>query len=113
MSLVTLRSMGFAAMANEVVDRLARLEEQVHQLAVSVDKLASRDAELDASFRGVSERFTAALNGQSEMFHHSLEETTKRFVTREDWTFWKNLLTAALFAMMAYGWSNLTGTMHR
>ncbi len=113
MALHTSRNMGFAAMADEVVDRLARLEEQVRQLAVSVDKLTIRDSELDVSFRTMSDRLTAALSGQADMFHNALEETTKRFVSREDWVFWKNLLTAALLALVAYGWSNLTGFVRR
>ena len=85
------------AVTDEVVDRLARLEEQVRQLAASVDKLANRDAEL----------------AQSEMFRSSLEETSKKFVSREDWAFWKSLLTAALLALVAYAWANLTNVVHR
>jgi hypothetical protein len=104
---------GLVAVADEVVDRLARLEEQMRQVVVAVDKLANRDAELDASFRAMSDRFTAGMTAQAEMFRASLEETTKKFVSREDWAFWKTLLTAALLALLAYGWSNLTGAPHR
>ena len=104
---------GLVAVTDEVVDRLARLEEQVRQLAASVDKLASRDAELDASLRAISDRFTAGLAAQSEMFRASLDETTKKFVSREDWAFWKSLLTAALLALIAYAWASLTGSPHR
>lgn len=101
------------AVTDEVVDRLARLEEQVRQLAASVDKLANRDAELDASFRVLSDRFTSGLAAQSELFRSSLEETSKKFVSREDWALWKSLLTAALLAMIAYGWTSLTSAIHR
>ncbi len=104
---------GLVAVADEVVDRLARLEEQMRQVVVAVDKLANRDTELDASFRAMSDRFSASLGSQAEIFRSSLEETTKKFVSREDWAFWKSLLTAALLAMIAYGWSNLTGMPHR
>ncbi len=101
-----------AVVTDEVVDRLARLEEQVRQLAASVDKLANRDAELDASFRMLSDRVTSGLAAQSEMFRTSLEDTSKKFVSREDWAFWKSLLTAALLAMIAYGWASLTSALH-
>ena len=106
-------SAGLVAVADEVVDRLARLEEQMRQVAAAVEKLANRDAELDASFRAMSDRFTTAMATQAEMFRASLEDTTKKFVSREDWAFWKSLLTAALLALLAYGWSNLAGGSHR
>ncbi len=98
--------------ADEIVERLARLEEQVRQLASAVEKLANRDAELDASFRLMSDRFTSSITAQSEVFRSSLEESTKKFVSREDWLFWKSLLTAALLAMIAYAWNSLTATSH-
>ncbi len=101
------------SITDEVVDRLARLEEQVRQLAASVDKLANRDAELDAGFRAMSDRLSTALTAQAEMFRSALEDTARNFVTRDDWNFWKNLLTAAMLAMLAYGWNNLTGMLHR
>lgn len=104
---------GLAAMTDEVVDRLARLEEQMRQVVTAVERLASRDAELDASFRAMSERFSSSMSAQAELFRTSLEETSKRFVSRDDWAFWKSLLTAALLALLAYGWSSLTGGVHR
>jgi hypothetical protein len=104
---------GLVAVADEVVDRLARLEEQMRQVAAAVEKLAARDAELDASFRAMSDRLSGAMSAQAEMFRASLEETTAKFVSREDWAFWKSLLTAALLAFIAFGWSSLIGAAHR
>ena len=100
------------AVADEVVERLARLEEQMRHLAVAVDRLASRDAELEASFRAMSDRFASALSGQAEVFRQSLEEVTEKFVTRDDWAFWKSLLTTAFFALIAFGWNALIN-VHR
>jgi hypothetical protein len=45
---------------DEVVERLIRLEEQMRHIIWAVEKLASRDAELDASFRATSDRFTGS-----------------------------------------------------
>lgn len=95
------------AMADEVVERLARLEEQMRHVVNAVEKLAGRDAELDASLRSMSEKFNEALAAQAETFRISLRDITERFVSREDWSFWKSLLTAALLALLAYGWSDL------
>lgn len=95
------------AMADEVVERLARLEEQMRHVVNAVEKLAGRDAELDASLRAMSEKFNEALAAQAETFRVSLRDITERFVSREDWSFWKSLLTAALLALLAYGWSAL------
>jgi hypothetical protein len=95
------------AMADEVVERLARLEEQMRHVVNAVEKLAGRDAELDASLRAMSEKFNEALGAQAETFRVSLRDITERFVSREDWSFWKSLLTAALLALLAYGWSAL------
>jgi seryl-tRNA synthetase len=97
---------------DEVVERLARLEEQVRQLASAVEKLANRDAELDSSLRMMSDRFSSSLAAQSEVLRTSLEESTKKFVSREDWLFWKSLLTAALLAIIAYAWNNITNQPH-
>jgi hypothetical protein len=61
----------------------------------------------------MSDRFTAALAPQSEMFRTSLEQTEPRFLSREEWGFWKSMLTAALVALVGYGWASLTGALHR
>lgn len=98
-----------AAMADEVVERLARLEEQMRHVVLAVEKLANRDTELDASLRAMSDRFNAALTAQSEVFRDSLKDVTDKFVSREDWAFWKSLLTAALVALIAYGWNAIIG----
>ncbi|MGA9865693.1 MAG: hypothetical protein WBQ75_04555 [Acetobacteraceae bacterium] len=97
------------AMADEVVERLARLEEQMRHVVNAVEKLANRDAELDASLRAMSEKFNDSLAAQAEMFRASLRDITERFVSREDWSFWKNLLTAALLGLLAYGWTAVLG----
>lgn len=73
----------------------------------AVERLAGRDAELDTSLRAMSDKFNEALAAQAEMFRASLRDITERFVSREDWSFWKSLLTAALVALLAYGWSAL------
>src|SRR5271166_1601044 len=99
----------FIAVADEVVERLARLEEQMRHVAAAVEKLAARDAELDASFRAMSDRFTAALAGQAEAFRESLKEVTEKFVSRDDWAFWKALLSTALLALIAFGWNAILG----
>ena len=104
---------GLVAVADEVVDRLARLEEQMRNVVAAVDRLSSRDSELDASLRAMSDRFTTSLAAQAEMFRSSLEETTTKFVSREDWAFWKSLLSAGVLALIAYGWTSLTGATHR
>jgi len=101
------------ATADEVVERLARLEEQMRYVVAAVEKLSNRDTELEESLRGMSDRFTAALAEQATMFHESLKEVTESFVSREDWAFWKSLLTAAFVALIAYGWNALVSTMHR
>lgn len=95
------------AMADELVERLARLEEQMRHIAVAVERLSGRDTELDASLRALSDRFNEALAAQAETFRASLADIAQRFVSREDWAFWKSLLTAALLALIAYGWSAL------
>jgi predicted nuclease with TOPRIM domain len=95
------------AMADELVERLARLEEQMRHIAQAVEKLSGRDSELDASLRALSDRFNEALSAQAEAFRESLADIAQRFVSREDWAFWKSLLTAALLALIAYGWSTL------
>lgn len=97
------------AVADELVERLARLEEQMRQVAAAVEKLSNRDAELDASLRALSDRFMDALDVQAETFRGSIRDVTDKFVSREDWAFWKSLLTAALLALIAYGWSALIG----
>ncbi len=101
------------AMADEVVERLARLEEQMRHVVSAVERLANRDAELDASLRAMSDQFTSALSGQAEMFRDSLKEVTENFVSRDDWAFWKSLLTAAFLALIAFGWNALVGGLHR
>ncbi len=98
------------AITDELVERLARLEEQMRHVVTAVEKLSNRDAELEASLRSLAERFTAALEGQAETFRQSLRDVTEKFVSREDWAFWKSLLTGALLALIAYGWSTLIGT---
>jgi predicted nuclease with TOPRIM domain len=97
------------AVADELVERLARLEEQMRHVVTAVEKLSNRDAELEASLRSLSERFTEALDAQAETFRQSLRDVTDRFVSREDWAFWKSLLTGAVLALIAYGWSTLIG----
>ena len=97
------------AVADDIIERLARLEEQMRHAVAALEKLSSRDAELDASLRSMSERFSEALSLQAETFRESLRDVTERFVSREDWSFWKGLLTAALVALIAYGWSALIG----
>jgi hypothetical protein len=102
-----------SVIADEVVDRLARLEEQMRHVVIALEKLALRDAELDAALRGMSDRFTAALAGQAELFRESLKDVAEKFVSREDWAFWRSLLTAALLALAAYGWNTAVGFVHR
>ena len=97
----------------EVVERLARLEEQMRHVANAVEKLASRDAELEESLRTMSERFNTSLAAQRELFQASLKEVTESFVSREDWIFWKNLLMAAFIGLIAFGWNSLIGVLHR
>jgi hypothetical protein len=96
-------------MTDELVERLARLEEQMRYVVAAVEKLGSRDAELDASFRAMSDRFTLALASQADTFRASLQDVTGKFVSREDWAFWKSLLTASMLALLAYGWNALLG----
>jgi predicted nuclease with TOPRIM domain len=102
-----------AAMADELVERLARLEEQMRHVVTAVERLANRDTELDASVRALSDRFTSALSGQAEVLRESLEEVTDKFVTRDDWVFWKNLLTTGFIALIAFGWNALISGFHR
>lgn len=96
-------------MADEVVERLARLEEQMRHVVNAVERLANRDIELDISLRAISDKFNDSLAAQAELFRANLGDVTERFVSREDWSFWRNLLTAALLALVAYGWSSLVG----
>lgn len=109
----TSRRVPLGAMADELVERLARLEEQMRHVVTAVEKLSSRDSEIDESLRQLSDRFTASLAAQADSFHESLREVTETFVSREDWAFWKSLLVAAFLALIAYGWSTLIGTVHR
>ena len=106
---VSLKAGPLVAVADELVERLARLEEQMRHVVTAVEKLSNRDAELEASLRSLSERFTEALDAQAETFRQSLRDVTEQFVSREDWAFWKSLLTGALLALIAYGWSALIG----
>ena len=105
----TRRSLPLVAVADELVERLARLEEQMRQVLTAVERLSSRDAELDASLRSMAERFSVALDVQAETFRASLKDVTDRFVSRDDWMFWKSLLTAAVLALIAYGWAAIVG----
>jgi seryl-tRNA synthetase len=98
---------------DEVVERLIRLEEQMRHIVFAVEKLASRDAELDASFRATSDRFTAALAAQAEVFRESLKEVTEKFVSRDDWAFWKTLLTTGILALIAFGWNTMISGLRR
>jgi len=95
----------------ELLVRLARLEEQMRHVVAAVDKLAERDAEQDSDMRTMSDKFTAALADQAETFRASLRDLTDRFVSREDWAFWKSLLTAGVLAMIAYAWHALIGSL--
>lgn len=95
------------SVADELVERLARLEEQMRHVVTSVERLSNRDAELEASLRALADRFSAALDAQAATFRDSLRDVTDKFVSREDWAFWKSMLTAALLALIAYGWSAL------
>lgn len=103
------RATTLVAVADELVERLARLEEQMRQVLAAVERLSSRDAELEASLRLLADRFSAALGIQAETFRDSLRDVTEKFVSREDWAFWKSLLTAALLALVAYGWASIVG----
>ena len=103
------KDVSLLTMADEVVERLARLEEQMRHVVNAVERLANRDAELDTSLRAISDKFNDSLAAQAEMFRASLHDVTERFVSREDWSFWRSLLTAALLALVAYGWSALVG----
>lgn len=100
------------AVADELVERLARLEEQMRQVLAAVERLSTRDAELETSLRALADRFAAALDAQAETFRDSLRDVTDKFVSREDWAFWKSLLTAALLALIAYGWTTLISRTH-
>jgi hypothetical protein len=97
----------FVAVADELVERLARLEEQMRQVLSAVERLSTRDAELETRLSAMADRFAAALDAQAVAFRSSLRDATNTFVSREDWGFWKNLLTAALLALIAYGWTTL------
>jgi hypothetical protein len=99
-------------MNDELIDRLARLEEQMRYVVSAVERLGTRDAELDASFRAMSDRFTLAMASQAETFRESLQDVTGKFVSREDWAFWKSMLTAWMLALLAYGWNTLVGMHH-
>lgn len=96
-----------ASIAEELVERLARLEEQMRQVVRVVEKLSNRDTELETSLRQLSERFSQALDSQADTFRIALSELATQFVRREDWIFWKNLLTAGLLSIAAYGWGSL------
>ena len=96
-----------ASIAEELVERLARLEEQMRQVVRVVEKLSNRDTELETSLRQLSERFSQALDNQADTFRIALSELATQFVRREDWIFWKNLLTAGLLSIAAYGWGSL------
>ena len=102
-----------AAMADELVERLARLEEQMRHVVTAVEKLSNRDSEIDEGLRQLSDRFTSSLAAQADSFNEALREVTETFVSREDWAFWKSLLVAAFLALIAYGWNTLVGTLHR
>jgi len=97
---------------DELVERLARLEEQMRYVVSAVEKLGTRDAELDASFRAMSDRFALALASQADTFRESLQDVTGKFVSREDWAFWKSLLTASMLALLAYGWNTMLAVHH-
>jgi hypothetical protein len=100
------------ALADEVAERLARLEEQMRYVVTALEHLSGRDSELEARLRELSDRFNQALTAHADSFRASLGEITDRFVSRDDWAFWKNLLTAALLGLLAYGWSTLSGIHH-
>ena len=103
----TTKAEPIASLADELLERLARLEEQMMHVLAAVEKLSGRDSELEVSLRSLSERFSEAMDAQAEAFRSALNERTVRFVSREDWMFWKSLLVAALLSLTAYGWSSL------
>lgn len=100
------------AVSDEIVERLARLEEQMRHVVNAVEKLTNRDAELDMYLRTISDRFTAALATQAESLRESVRQIGDKFMTRDDWAFWKNILTGGLLALIALGWSVLIGAIH-
>ena len=69
-------SASVSAATNDLVARLARLEERMNDVFVAVEKLAIRDAEFDASLRSISEHFSLALAAQAEEFRKSLVALT-------------------------------------
>jgi hypothetical protein len=104
-----------ASISEELLVRLARLEEQMRHVVAAVDKLAERDSELESGLRAMSDRFSVAMSTQAEALRDSLQHLTDKFVSREDWAFWKSLLTAGVIAMIAYGWHAMLGSfgLHR
>jgi hypothetical protein len=55
-----------------VAEHMGRTAERLDALAVSVDKLAKRDAEFDMSLREMSERLTKALGDMTSSFKEAL-----------------------------------------
>ena len=99
--------------ADQLVERLARLEEQMRHVVTAVEKLSSRDAEIDESLRKLSDRFSTSLAEQADSFRESLRKVTETYVSREDWTFLRSLLVAVFLAFFAYCWNILIGPPHR
>ncbi len=99
--------------ADRLVERLARLEEQMRHVVTAVEKLSNRDAEIDESLRKLSDRFSTSLAAQADSFRESLRKVTETYVSREDWAFWRSLLVAAFLALLAYCWNILIGAPHR
>lgn len=95
--------------AEDVLERLARLEEQIRVLAVAVERLGGRDADLDQGMRTLADRVQSMMAEQAQDFRDGLERLSGRFASREDMTMVKGLVLAAIGTLSAFAFHRITG----
>jgi hypothetical protein len=98
-----------AAIAEDVLERLARLEEQLRSLAAAVERLGDRDTHLDQGMRILVDRVQSMVTGQAEDFRESLERLSGKFASREDMAMVKALVLAAIGTLSAFAFRRITG----
>jgi TolA-binding protein len=98
-----------ATAAEDLIERLTRLEEQIRSLSGSVERLATRDVDLDQGLRTLAERMQTSLNEHSQEFRDSLDRIGGKFASRDEMAMVRALLLAAFGTLSAFALHHVTG----
>ncbi|HTW27884.1 MAG TPA: hypothetical protein VME92_12210 [Acetobacteraceae bacterium] len=96
-------------MPDDLLERLARVEEQLHSVAAAVERLATRDTDLDQGMRALAERVQSGLLAQAQEFREMIERLSGKYASREDLAMIKGLLVAAFGSLSAFAFHRITG----